>query len=137
MNYPGIIWECNFLLRSMTFINLTLNVNMLKKKKLSWISVSYQGNRLHLRKVLPCTAEIWHFWSLLRKCSQPSPVINLVPSLIFTLRLHGLQATRLLCPWDSLGKDTGVGCHGPLQGILPAQGWNPSLLHLLHCRGCC
>ena len=24
---------------------------------------------------------------------------------------HGLQPTRLLCPWDFLGKDTGVGCH--------------------------
>ena len=24
---------------------------------------------------------------------------------------YGLQLTRLLCPWDSLGKSTGVGCH--------------------------
>ena len=24
---------------------------------------------------------------------------------------HGLQPTRLLCPWDSPGKTTGVGCH--------------------------
>ena len=23
----------------------------------------------------------------------------------------------LLCPWDSLGKNTGVGCHSLLQGI--------------------
>ena len=28
---------------------------------------------------------------------------------------HGLQPTRLLCPWDSLGKNTGVGCHFLLQ----------------------
>ena len=27
---------------------------------------------------------------------------------------HGLQPTRLLCPWDSPGKSTGVGCHRPL-----------------------
>ena len=26
-------------------------------------------------------------------------------------------ATRLLCPWDSLGKNTGAGCHALLQGI--------------------
>ena len=26
-------------------------------------------------------------------------------------RPHGLQPTRLLCPWDSPGKGTGVGCH--------------------------
>ena len=27
------------------------------------------------------------------------------------LQPHGLQPTRLLCSWDSPGKDTGVGCH--------------------------
>ena len=26
------------------------------------------------------------------------------------------------CPWDSLGKDTRVGCHALLQGIFPTQG---------------
>ena len=40
--------------------------------------------------------------------------------------------TRLLCPWDSPGKNTGVGCHFLLQGIFPTQGSNPSLLCLLH-----
>ena len=35
---------------------------------------------------------------------------------------------RLLCPWDFPGKDTGAGCCFPLQGILPTQGSNPSLL---------
>ena len=28
---------------------------------------------------------------------------------------HGLQPTRLLCPWDSPGKSAGVGCHFLLQ----------------------
>ena len=42
--------------------------------------------------------------------------------------------TRLICPWDSLGKNTAVGCHALLQGIVPTQGWNPRLLPLLHCR---
>ena len=28
-----------------------------------------------------------------------------------SLRPHGLQPARLLCPWDSPGKNTGVGCH--------------------------
>ena len=28
-----------------------------------------------------------------------------------TLQPHGLQPTRLLCPWDFPGKDTGMGCH--------------------------
>jgi len=30
-------------------------------------------------------------------------------------RPHGLQPTRLLCPWDFPGKSTGVGCHCPLR----------------------
>ena len=28
---------------------------------------------------------------------------------------YGLYSTRLLCPWDSPGKNTGVGCHAHLQ----------------------
>ena len=39
--------------------------------------------------------------------------------------------TKLLSPWDSPGKNTGVGCHSLLQGIFPTQGLN---LCLLHCR---
>ena len=42
---------------------------------------------------------------------------------------YGLQLTRLLCPWDSPGKITGVGCHFLLQGIFLTQGWSLSLLH--------
>ena len=41
---------------------------------------------------------------------------------------YGLQTTRLLCPWNSLGKNTEVDCHSLLQGIFPTQGWNPGLL---------
>jgi len=39
---------------------------------------------------------------------------------------------RLLCPWDSPGKNTGVGCHTLLQGIFPIQGSSLGLFHLLH-----
>ena len=48
------------------------------------------------------------------------PVISLLLLLLLLLscfsrvRLlatHGLQPTRLLCPWDLPGKSTGVGCH--------------------------
>ena len=35
-------------------------------------------------------------------------------------RPHGLQATRLLHPWDFPGKSTGVGCHCLLQGRIPS-----------------
>ena len=36
---------------------------------------------------------------------------------------------RLLCPWNSSDKNTGVTCHFLLQGIFPTQGSNPCLLH--------
>ena len=42
---------------------------------------------------------------------------------------HGLYSTRLLCPLNSPGKNTGVGGHSLLQGIFPTQGLNPCLLH--------
>ena len=37
--------------------------------------------------------------------------------------------TPLLCPWDSPGKNTGVGCHFLLQGIVLTQESNSGLLH--------
>ena len=40
-----------------------------------------------------------------------------------------VACTRLLHPWDFLGKSTGVGCCCLLQGILLTQGSNPGLLH--------
>ena len=52
---------------------------------------------------------------------------SLVSDYLWT---HGLQPARLLCPWDSPGKDTGVGSHSLLQRI-PTQGSN---LGLPHCK---
>ena len=45
-----------------------------------------------------------------------------------------LYSSRLLCPWDFPGNNTGVGCHSLLQGIFPTNESNPHLLRLLHCR---
>ena len=42
-----------------------------------------------------------------------------------------IVARRLLCPWDSPGKNTGVGYHTLLQRIFPTQGPNPFILCLL------
>ena len=38
---------------------------------------------------------------------------------------HGLWPVRLLCPWNSPGKNTGAGSHSLLQGILPDPGTEP------------
>ena len=40
---------------------------------------------------------------------------------------HGLEPTRLLCPGNSPGKNTGVGYHFLLQEIFPTQGSNQYL----------
>ena len=60
-------------------------------------------------------------------------VTKLYPTL---LRTHGLQPTRLLCPWDFPGKNTAVGCHLLLQRIFPTLGLNPGIPHcrqMLYC----
>ena len=53
---------------------------------------------------------------------------------ILCKKQRSLEPTRLLCPWDSPGKNTGMGCHAPLQGIFLTQGLNLLLLWLLHWR---
>ena len=44
-----------------------------------------------------------------------------------SLRPYGLWPARLLCPWGSADKNTGVGSHSLLQGSCLTQGSNPSL----------
>ena len=41
-------------------------------------------------------------------------------------------ARQTLSPWDSPGKDTGVGCHFLLQGMFLTQRSNSDLLHYRH-----
>ena len=57
-------------------------------------------------------------------CVCHSAVSNSLPP-------HGLQPVKLLCPWNSPGRNTGVGIYSLLQGIFLTQILN---LGLLHCR---
>ena len=41
---------------------------------------------------------------------------------------HGLEPTRLLCPWDFPAKNTKVGCHSLLQGIFPSTYFAPNIV---------
>ena len=50
----------------------------------------------------------------------------------YSLHLPVLEPVRFLCPWNRPGKHTGVGWQLLLQGIVPIQGSNPHLLHLLY-----
>ena len=55
----------------------------------------------------------WSVWRVQRDADAKSFQLS------DSVQPYGLQPTRLLCPWDSPGKNTGVGCHALLQGIFP------------------
>ena len=52
-----------------------------------------------------------------------------------SLRPYGLQPSRILFPWDSPGKSTGVCFPARLPGIFLTQGLNSHLLHLYSLAG--
>ena len=56
-------------------------------------------------------------------CSVAQPYLSATPWTV---------THRLLCPLDSLGKNTRVGCHFLLQGSFLTQGLNLRLLYPLH-----
>ena len=49
-----------------------------------------------------------------------------------SVRPHRQQPTRLPHPWDSVGKNAGVGCHALLRVMVQVQGLHLYLLHLQH-----
>ena len=63
------------------------------------------------------------------KINESSVVVVLVAKTCLTL-LDPLDCSLVrLCPWNFPGKNAEVGCHFLLQGIVPSQGSNTSLLH--------
>ena len=60
---------------------------------------------------------------------QPEPYVLLRLLTLSRLTLWPHEPARLLCPWDSPGKNTGVGFHALLQGIFPTQRLNPGFPH--------
>ena len=97
----------------------------------------------------PPTPSLTHYWKqgFYLSCLPTEPLINAQNCIWHTVRRcvwvyasvvfislwpSGPSPVRFLCPWDSPGKNIGVGCHALLQGIFPTQGWNPHLLWLLH-----
>ena len=62
-------------------------------------------------------------------CMRVSWIASVVSNSVWP---YGLCPTRLLWPWNSPGKNTGVGCRVLLQGIFPTHGLNPHLLSLMH-----
>ena len=62
-----------------------------------------------------------------RVCSGTSVVFDSATQPV--VQLLWTVTAKPLCPWDSPGENTGVGCHALLQGILPTQGSKPGLPH--------
>ena len=68
-------------------------------------------------------------FSLIYFSSQVCPWQNVRDWYFHWLGSSHDDPARLLRPWDSPGKNTGMGCHAFLQAIFPTQGLNSSLLH--------
>ena len=85
------------------------------------VQVPWLSNFHYSLESIQVTEPVLHTWVL----SHFSRVWSFATLWLFCL-------TRLFCPWDSPGKNTGVGCHAHLQGILPIQGLNPHFLCLQH-----
>ena len=60
-------------------------------------------------------------------CLGESVSHSVVSDSLWTL--WTVYPTRLLCPWEFPGKNTGVGCCALLQRIFPTQSLNPGPLH--------
>ena len=65
-----------------------------------------------------CCLETCGKW--MHTCEVTSVVSN-------SLRPYGLKPARLLCLWDSPGKNTGISCHALLLQIFPTWGSNTCL----------
>ena len=93
--------------------------NYLKKKKTVWEELTWKDICVY-KHIRPHTKYIWYLtWGMIFKYESESRSV-----LSNSVRSHGLYS-----PWDSSGKNTGVGSLSLLQGIFPNQGSNPSLLH--------
>ena len=83
--------------------------------------------------VFLCIAHTQHIQDPILHSSLPFLIlVNAKSVMSESLQSYGLQPSKLLCPWDSPGKNTRVDCNALLQGIFLSQGSNLCLLCLLH-----
>ena len=66
------------------------------------------------------TGDEAHFQVIKSVQKTPTPSVRHSVMSDF-LQPHELQPTRLFCPGDSPGKNTGVGCHALLQSLIEAE----------------
>ena len=90
--------------------------------KSTWIGLHWDEifKMLHLKSdnsLVPAflwSEQLWTshftFWTLFSSSMLPC-CCSVASVMSGSLRTYGLSPTRILCPWGSPGKDTGVGCH--------------------------
>ena len=79
---------------------------------------------------LPSTGlhRVRHDWSDLAAAAAAAGK-DYMNTFFLSLQLHGLEPARLLCSWNSPGKNTGMGSRSLLQEVILTQELNPGLLH--------
>ena len=97
----------------------------------SWV---YIWTKLYFKKTHAPLFTIAKTWKQ-PKCPSADEWIRKILSIYLycyfsrvCLRPYGPWPSRLLCPWDSPGKNTGVGCLALLLEFFPTQGLNPCLM---------
>ena len=99
---------------------------ILQARILEWVAISFSRGSSQLRDqtlVFHIPGRGFNLWATREVicicytfCNCPTRRHRQVASVVSnSVRPHGLQPTRLLRPWDSPDKNTGVGCHFLLQ----------------------
>ena len=115
---PVLTWKdkCQAVLSKQGKLQISIHIMSLyfvKKKKKRRIKI----NTIKWISMLTCTENSWKKYTQLQKICKAwvsewvSEVAQLCPTLCYPVDC----TPRLLCPWDSPGKNTGVGCHFLLQ----------------------
>ena len=99
---------------------------ILRARILEWFAISFSRGSSQPRDWAQISRivgrHVYHLNHQVSRKEDKRICNSLVPDSLWP---HELQPARLLCPWDSPAKNTGVGCHFLLQGIFPTQGSNP------------
>ena len=85
-----------------------------------------------IRSSKPCSSPLaipWFHWRIWRACVWAKSL-----QLCSTPQARGRRPSRLLCPWDSPGRCTGMVATLLLRGIFPTQEPKLGFLRLLHWR---
>ena len=103
----------------------------LQKKLFCWCAEESQPHEGRSKEASQAKFQIWRVlgWDSVLPLASVRVCVCVCSVMPDSLQHHGLWPTRLFCPWNSPGDNTGVGCHFLLQGLFPTQGLNPLLLH--------